>query len=130
MSNKQLNQNEVNWPVVNGETIDIAALKNKGYSVIVNQWREVNTPYVVTNQNVKNQFVVVPVSMPIYEVRRKGLLKQMRAKGGYTTVKVTKPGVNITGEAKCAPSDHFNKAVGIRVATQKAVEELIREKKI
>ena len=117
--NKQLNSYDVDWPVVNGETIDTAALKNKGLSIIINQFREVDMPYKINGMN-----VMIPVSMPIYEIRRLNLQDSVRACGGYTTVKFTKAGVNIIGEARCNASDHFNKSVGIKIATAKAVIEL------
>ena len=117
--NKQLNSYDVDWPVVNGETIDTAALKNKGLSVIISQFREVDMPYRINGMN-----VMIPVSMPVYEIRRLNLQGAVRARGGYTTVKFTKAGVNITAEARCNASDHFNKSVGIKIATAKAVVEL------
>lgn len=117
--NSQLNTNDVDWPVVNGETIDTNALKNKGLSIIINQFRDVNMPYIINGVE-----VMVPVSMPVYEIRRLNLQGAVCARGGYTTVKATKHGVNITCEARCHTSDHFNKSIGIKLATTKVVNEL------
>jgi hypothetical protein len=119
--NKQLNSNDVDWPVVNGETINATALKNKGLSVIINQFREVDMPYKINGME-----LMIPVSMPVYEIRRLNLQGAIHARGGYTTVKVTKAGVNIIAEARCHASDHFNKSVGIKIATAKVVNELLK----
>lgn len=115
----QLASSDINWPVINNESISTQVLKSKGFSVIVNSFREVNTPYVINGQN-----FLIPVSMPSYEIRRKGLQGAIRAKGGYTTVKITKDGITVIGEAICSNNDHFDKSVGIKIATINAVREL------
>ena len=125
MSNKQLTGQDVNYTVVNGETIDIAALKNKGFSIIMNTFRDVDVPYEINGVN-----VMVPVPIPTYEIRRLNLQGAIRAKGGYTTVKVTKPGVTVIGEARVHPNDHFCKTVGVKLALNKAVAELIKKGKL
>jgi hypothetical protein len=125
MSTAQLTNNQVNWPVVNGETIDIAALKARGFSVIQNTFREVDMPYVINGFE-----AMIPVPMPLYEIRRRNLLDAMRAKGGYTTIKLTKPGVTVVGEARAHPADHYCKGVGTKLAVTKAVNELVKQGKL
>lgn len=115
----QLTNDKVNWPVVNGETIDIAALKKRGFSIIQNSFRDVNMPYRIEGLN-----VMVPVPIPVYEIRRLNLQGAMRSKGGYVTIKLTKPGVTVTGESRTHPNDHFCKGVGAKLALAKAVNEL------
>lgn len=122
---KQLNASDVNWPVVNGETIDATALKSRGFSIVTNTFRDVNMPYKINGVD-----VMVPVAIPTYEIRRLNLQGAMRAKGGYTTVKITKPGVCVIGEAKTHPNDHFCKGVGIKLAFNKAVNELVKQGKL
>ena len=117
----QLTENDVEFPVVNGETIDIAAIKNKGFSVIVNSFREVNMPY-----KIGGELMMIPVPMPTYEIRRLNLQGAIRAKGGYTTVKITKPGINIVGESNTHPNDHYCKGVGVKLAFNKAIAELVK----
>jgi hypothetical protein len=125
MSNQQLTNDQVNWPVINGETIDIAALKARGFSLIQNSFRLVDHPYEIEGKN-----VMVPVPMPVYEIRRLNLQGAMRAKGGYTTVKLTKPGITVIGESRTHPNDHYCKGVGTKLAVTKAVNELARVGKL
>ncbi len=116
---KELNANEVNWPVVNGEIIDTAALKKLDFSVIILQFRLASIPYDIGGIEVD-----IPIPIPMFEIRRKGLQKDVLARGGYTTVKVTKKGVTVVGESKCNPAEHFNRSVGIKLATADAVKQL------
>jgi hypothetical protein len=120
--NTQLNANDIDWPIINGETIDTNALKKRGFSIITNQFRNVKTHFKINGQS-----LLIPVSMPVYEIRRLNLQKEVCACGGYTTVKITKSKVNVISEARCHSSDHFNKSVGIKLATAKAVLELKRQ---
>jgi hypothetical protein len=117
----QLTNSNTHWPEINGKTIDIAALRAKGFSVIINSFRYVKHPYVFQGHE-----VMVPVPMPVYEIRRLDLQDAILSKGGYTTVKLTKPGITVVGEARVNPSDSFCKGVGVKIALGKAVAELSR----
>jgi hypothetical protein len=116
----QLASYDINWPVINGQEITHKSLKDMGFGVITNSFRLVDTPYIIDGEE-----LMIPVPMPTYEIRRKGLQGAIRAKGGYTTVKLTKKGITIVGESVCNPTfDHFDKSVGIKLATINAVREL------
>jgi hypothetical protein len=117
----QLTNSNTNWPVIDGKTIDIAALRAKDFSVIVNSFRLVDMPYLINCDS-----VMIPVPIPTYEIRRKNLQNRIRARGGYTTVKITKPGLTVIGEAITHPDDSFCKGVGVKIALKKAVDELVK----
>ena len=116
---KQLTSSDVSWPTVNGEEITIDVLKSKGFSIINNSFRQINTPYNIHGMN-----VMIPVDMPIYEIRRKNLQGAILPKGGYITVKATKGKICVIGESICKKGDHFDKTVGIKIATASAVSQL------
>ena len=117
----QLTNSNTNWPVVNGVTVNIATLREKGYSVIVNSFRLVDMPYLINGEE-----AMVPVPIPTYEIRRQNLQERIHARGGYTTVKVTKPGFTFTGESRVHPNDSFCKGVGVKVELGKVLEEMTK----
>jgi len=100
-------------------------LKKRDFSVIQNSFRLVNTPYRINGID-----IMIPVPMPVFEIRRLNLQDAMLAKGGYTTIKVTKPGVTVVGEARTHHNDHYCKGVGTKIALTKAVAELERLNKL
>ncbi len=117
----QLTNLNTNWPIINGSQIDLTALRKIGYSVIVNSFRLVNMPYYINREEIE-----IPVPMPTYEIRRLNLQKKIHARGGYTTVKVTKPGFTFVGESRVHPDDSFCKGVGVKVALGKVLNEMVK----
>jgi hypothetical protein len=117
--------NYIDWPVVNGREITVQVLKDEGFSVVTNSFRQVSMPYVINGQG-----IMIPVDMPVYEIRRRNLQGLMLPKGGYTTIKVTQGKVCVIGEGKCHPNDHFNKDFGIKIAMKDVVNQLLSVKKV
>lgn len=118
---KQLTGGDINWPVVNGEEITTQVLKSKEFSVVINSFRDVATPYKL------NGFpIMLPVPMPTFEIKRKNLQGAIIAKGGYVTIKVMNHKICVIGESRCRADEHFDKTVGIKLATADAVQQLVK----
>lgn len=92
----------------NIETV-VKQLKTKGYRLSTIHWRNVKTPYSVTTPTGKFE-VEVPVSIPLFEARRKGIMGQLMARGGYTTMRLVnrEKKIEVLGESRCHPNDSFN----------------------
>lgn len=108
------------WPIVAGKEITTEGLKSLGFSIITNNFREVDSPYVIDGKE-----VMIPVPIPTYEIRRKNLQGAIRAKGGYITIKASKGKTTVVGVSNCHPSEHFCKSVGIKLATCDVVKQLV-----
>jgi hypothetical protein len=118
---KQLTGSDVNWPMVNGEEITTQTLKAKQFSVVTNSFRDVAVPYKINGHS-----IMLPVPIPTFEIRRKNLQGAIIAKGGYVTIKVMNSKVCVVGESKCRSDEHFDKTVGIKLATADAVAQLVK----
>ena len=70
--------------------------------------------------------VMVQIPMPLQEIRRKGLQKNIVANGGYTTLRIiNKDGsIDVTGEGKCHETDAFSNSNGFKNALNDAISQL------
>lgn len=59
-----------------------------------------------------------------------GIICFRMPKGGKTTVKITKDGIDGFGEALCHPEDNYNRKTGVGIAIKKAFQNWHKNKKI
>lgn len=108
----------------NTQNVDqvVKQLKSKGYRLSTVHWRSVATEFVVKTPYGKAN-VVVPVDMPLFEIRRQGINKNILARGGYTTMRLTHKDkkIEVAGVSKCHPRDSFNN----KLAYTKAFWDLV-----
>lgn len=57
-------------------------------------------------------------------IRGMGMSKFISCKGGVTLVKVIRDGKAVFGQAECHKNDSYNKFEGVKIATQRALQEL------
>lgn len=87
----------------------VKQLKQKGYRLSTIHWRNVKTAYEIKTAFGKT-VVEVPVSMPLFEIRRQKLNSKLMAKGGYTTMRLANKNkdIEIQGISRCHENDVFD----------------------
>lgn len=107
--------------------VAIRELKENGLKLSSVHYRNVTLPYSLNGS--KKEIVLVPVPMPLHEIKRRGLQKNIISNGGYTTVRIkNKNGtIDVTGVAECSVEDGFNNRLGYIKGLHKAIGLLPEE---
>ncbi len=76
------------------------SVRSAGYKTSIIHFRRVLLPFDVISYAGKIN-IKVPVDMPLFEIRRRGLTSNIVAKGGYTTARIWGKGIDVVAESRC-----------------------------
>lgn len=113
----------------NGQYVEtlVKSLKASGFSISTIHWRKVRAKLNLFNADgSKAKGYYTSFTMPLFEIRRKGLVGDIEARGGYTTVRIMNPKtkVDVIGESICSDMDSFQNKLGFRRSLAEACKEL------
>jgi hypothetical protein len=100
-------------------TPTVKELRQSGKKVRVTHYRYL--PIVVEK---KNQLFVQEILTPMKEIRADGLGHRVSPFGGVTEVWVTDGQKEFYGVAECCETDLYNNKLGVKMATQRALESI------
>jgi hypothetical protein len=86
------------------ETV-MKSVRNAGFKTSIIHFRRVSQPYEIITSTGKIK-VDIPVDMPLFEIRRRGLTSKILAKGGYTTARIWGNNIDVVAESRC--NDQFD----------------------
>jgi hypothetical protein len=86
------------------ETV-MKSVRSAGFKTSIVHFRRVSQPYKIITPAGKLE-VNIPVDMPLFEIRRRGLTKNILAKGGYTTARIWGNNIDVVAESRC--NDQFD----------------------